>query len=43
LAVEPVVWSTNQGNATNVIAEPVRDTSSAAIKPARERFRSIAK
>ena len=43
LAVEPVVWSTNQGKAMNVIAEPVSDASSAATIPTRERSRSIAK
>jgi hypothetical protein len=43
LAVEPVVWSTNHGNAMNVIAEPVSDTSSAATNPTRERLRSIEK
>jgi hypothetical protein len=37
-AVDPVVAQTNQGSATNVIDEPVRETSSASTSPARERF-----
>ena len=32
-AVEPVVARTNQGSATNVIAEPVSETSSAVDQP----------
>ena len=40
-AVEPVVTSTNHGSATNVIPEPVSETSSAAISPRSERFRRI--
>ena len=38
-AYEPVVTSTNQGSATNVIEEPVRETSSAVIRPSSERLR----
>ena len=41
LAVDPVVTSTNQGSATNVIADPVRETSSATTRAARERFLKI--
>ena len=40
-AVEPVVTRTNQGSATYVIDEPVRETSSATMIAARDRFRSI--
>src|SRR5215212_248391 len=39
-AVEPVVTRTNQGSATYVIAEPLRDTSSATTTAARDRFLS---
>ena len=37
-AVDPVVTSTKNGSATNVIDEPVSETSSAAINPRSERF-----
>ena len=37
-AVEPVVARTNHGSATNVIAVPVNETSSAVISPSSERF-----
>jgi hypothetical protein len=40
-AVEPVVISTNHGSATYVIADPVRETSSAVRMAASERFLSI--
>ena len=40
-AVEPVVISTNHGSATYVIADPVRDTSSAVRIAASDRFLSI--
>jgi hypothetical protein len=33
-----VVARTNQGSATNVIAEPVNETSSAVSSPMSERF-----
>ena len=42
-AVDPVVARTNHGRATNVIDEPVSETSSAAIKPRSERFFNIAR
>jgi hypothetical protein len=42
LAVEPVVTSTNHGSATNVIEVPVRETSSAEMRPRIERFRNMA-
>ena len=42
-AVEPVVARTNHGSATNVIAEPVSETSSAEIRPASERSRNMAR
>ena len=41
-AVEPVVTRTNHGSATNVIEEPVSETSSAVRSPRRERFLSMA-
>ena len=41
LAVEPVVTRTNHGSATNVIAVPVSETSSAVMSPRSERFLSI--
>jgi hypothetical protein len=34
------VISTNHGSATNVIELPVRETTSATITPARDRFRT---
>ena len=40
-ADEPVVTATNHGSATNVIAVPVRETSSAAMSPRSERLRQI--
>ena len=40
-AVEPVVTRTNHGSATNVIDEPVSETSSAATRPRIERFLHI--
>ena len=40
-AVEPVVTRTNHGSATNVIEEPVSETSSAVRSPRSERFLSI--
>jgi len=40
LAVEPVVTRTKKGSATNVIAEPVNETSSAVTSPMSERFLS---
>jgi hypothetical protein len=39
-AVEPVVTRTNHGRATNVIEEPVSETSSAVRSPSSERFLS---
>ena len=41
-AVDPVVARTNHGRATNVIDEPVSETSSAEIKPTSERFLHMA-
>ena len=41
-AVEPVVARTNHGSATNVIDEPVSETSSAETSPTSERFFSMA-
>ncbi len=41
-AVEPVVARTNHGRATNVIAVPVSEMSSAATSPMSERFLSTA-
>jgi hypothetical protein len=41
-AVEPVVARTNHGSATNVIDEPVNETSSAETKPMSERFLHMA-
>ena len=40
-AVEWVVARTNHGRATNVIAEPVNETSSAVSSPMSERFFSM--
>ena len=40
-AIEPVVTRTNQGSATNVIEEPVSETSSATTRPISERFRQF--
>ena len=40
-AVDPVVTRTKNGSATNVIDEPVSDTSSAVIRPRRERSLSM--
>ena len=39
-AVEPVVMRTKKGRATNVIDEPVNETSSAVTSPMSERFLS---
>jgi hypothetical protein len=41
LAVEPVVASTNHGRATNVMEEPVRETSSAVMSPRSDRVLSM--
>jgi hypothetical protein len=41
-AVEPVVTRTKKGSATNVIDEPVSETSSADTSPMSERFLSTA-
>ena len=40
-AAEPVVTTTNHGRATNVIAEPVSEMSSAVTSPSSERSRQI--
>jgi hypothetical protein len=40
---EPVVTSTNQGSATNVIALPVLETASAVRSAGRVRFLTVAK
>jgi hypothetical protein len=41
-AVDPVVTRTKNGSATNVIDEPVSETSSAETRPMRERFLHMA-